>query len=62
MRLEWRVLKMLREREDASVAEIVGEVMVGENRVIKVLSRLQVLGLVSAVQKNGERVYIRQRS
>lgn len=57
MRLEGKVLRMLRDR-DASAAEIAEEILVNPKKVLETLSRLEELGLLSNAWKNGRKVYI----
>lgn len=59
MKLEGKVLRMLRDR-DASAAEIAEEILASPNKVLETLSRLEELGLLYGAWKNGRKVYIHQ--
>ncbi len=61
MRLEIKVLKVLRDRS-ASVLEIAEETMVTPKQIQKVLDRLEEIGILIGMSYNGEKVYVRAHS
>lgn len=57
MRLEVKVLRILRDRE-ASAVEIAEETLVNLRKIQETLNRLESLGLLKGAWRNGRKVYL----